>query len=358
MYPNRSSPTVAIHSVFAMLGIASSKPCHVIVKIDIKGAFVQTPMTGEPTYVRIDPKVMRVTVELYPWYALIKSVLIGMGYEVGPTDPWVFVKQVGNCIFILLLYIDDILAIVDKTEAEWLRATLVAHFGTVQFEIGSRLSYLGIEIDIRDIGTVIDMPFYVRQVVADTETRFVVTVYESPGVRSSYVVEDDGEKLPEDRRAWFHSVVAKLLYVAKRARPNILTVVIFLCIIVQGATTEDEQKLLRVLGYLKQSCERTLMLRATDAKCNVVAYMDAAYALHSNSKSHSGVIIYVGGTLCYVSFCKQKCMSKSPMEAELIALSDNLGLVKLFQEFVKFITRKKVSIPVVFQDCNDLAVAS
>jgi hypothetical protein len=25
------------------------------VKIDVKGAFVQTPMTGEPTYVRIDP---------------------------------------------------------------------------------------------------------------------------------------------------------------------------------------------------------------------------------------------------------------------------------------------------------------
>jgi hypothetical protein len=29
-----------------------------------------------------------------------------------------------------------------------------------------------------------------------------------------------------------------------------------------------------------------------------------------------------------------------------------LGLVELFQEFVEFITRKKVSTPVVFQDCN------
>jgi hypothetical protein len=381
MYPNRSSPTVAIHSVFATLGIASTKRWRVIVKIDVKGAFVQTPMTGEPTYVRIDPKVTRVAVELYPrlaeyvesdgclytlllkalygcvqasalWYALIKSVLIGMGYEVGPTDPCVFVKQVGDRIFILLLYVDDILAIVDKAEAERIRVTLVARFGTVQFEIGGKLSYLGMEIDIRDTGTVIDMSFYVKQVVADAETRYVVTTYESPGVRTSYVVEDDAEKLPEDRRAWFHSVVAKLLYIAKRARPDVLTVVIFLCTRVQGATTEDEKKLLRVLGYLKLTSGRTLMLRATDEKSKVVAYMDAAYALHSDSKSHSGVIIYVGGTLCYVSSRKQKCMSKSPTEAELIALTDNLGLVELFQEFVEFITRKKVSVPVVFQDCN------
>jgi hypothetical protein len=91
------------------------------------------------------------------------------------------------------LYVDDILAIVDKAEAERIRATLVARFGTVQFEIGGRLSYLGMEIDIRDIGTVIDMSFYVKQVVADTETHFVVTTYESPGVRNSYVVEDDAE---------------------------------------------------------------------------------------------------------------------------------------------------------------------
>ncbi len=110
-----------------------------------------------------------------------------------------------------------------------------------------------------------------KQVVADAETRFVVTTYESPGVRNSYVVEDDAEKLSEDHRAWFHSVVAKLLYIAKRARPDVLTVVIFLCTRVQGATTEDEKKLLQVLGYLKQTSERTLMLRATDAKSNVVA---------------------------------------------------------------------------------------
>jgi hypothetical protein len=39
------------------------------VKIDVKGAFVQMPMSGEPTYVKLDPKVTKYAVSLYPEYA-------------------------------------------------------------------------------------------------------------------------------------------------------------------------------------------------------------------------------------------------------------------------------------------------
>ena len=45
-------------------------------------------------------------------------------------------------------------------------------------------------------------------------------------------------------------------------------------------------------------------------------------------------------------------MSKSPTEAELIGLTDNLGFIELFQEFVEFLTGKKVNVPIVFQDCS------
>lgn len=39
MYPNKSSPTVAIHSVFTVLGLATSKPWWIVLKIDIKGSY-------------------------------------------------------------------------------------------------------------------------------------------------------------------------------------------------------------------------------------------------------------------------------------------------------------------------------
>jgi hypothetical protein len=46
LYPDKSSPAVAIHSVFTVLGLACQKRWRIVVKIDIKGPFVQTPMTG------------------------------------------------------------------------------------------------------------------------------------------------------------------------------------------------------------------------------------------------------------------------------------------------------------------------
>jgi len=48
---------------------------------------------------------------------------------------------VGDKVFILLLYEDDILAQVDKQEAERLRVHLKKHFGEVQFKVGEKLSY-------------------------------------------------------------------------------------------------------------------------------------------------------------------------------------------------------------------------
>jgi hypothetical protein len=64
------------------------------------------------------------------------------------------------------------------------------------------------------------------------------------------------------------------------------------------------------------------------------------------------VIVYVGKTIVYVSSKKQKCMSKSPTEAELIGLTDNLGMIELFQEFMEFVLGRKVETPLVYQDCN------
>jgi hypothetical protein len=118
---------LTIHSVLNVLGLAPTKPWRIIIKIDVKGVFVQMPMTGEPMYVKIDPKVTRFAVEMYLklaryvesgaclytlllkalygcvqasalWYALIKTELVEMGYEVGLTDLCVFIKQVGKHI--------------------------------------------------------------------------------------------------------------------------------------------------------------------------------------------------------------------------------------------------------------------
>jgi hypothetical protein len=191
------------------------------------------------------------------------------------------------------------------------------------------------------------MSYYAMKILEDVEA----SAAGSPGTKAMFIVDKTAKLLEEEGRKLFHTKTAQLLYLAKRARPDILTAVSFLCTRVQSATEEDMKKLLRVLGYLKSTVSKVLYLRAAGI-VQVRAYVDAAYALHNDSRSHTGVIIYVGQTVVFVSSKKQKCMSKSPTEAELIGLSDNLGLVELFKEFVEFLVGRDIDVPIVYQDCK------
>ena len=97
-----------------------------------------------------------------------------------------FRKWVGDKIFILLLYMDDILAQVDEKEVERLRVHLRKHFGEVQFEVGEKLSYLGMQIEIKDEGTTVDMSFYVKKLLEG----MTVKGQASPGNHSSFIVNE------------------------------------------------------------------------------------------------------------------------------------------------------------------------
>jgi hypothetical protein len=239
--------------VFTALGLASGKRWRVVVKIDIKGAFVQTPMEGE-VYMKVNQRMTSYVINLFPdlkemvhddgclytlllkvmygciqasalWYALIRSFLEELGYECSETDRCVFRLIVEGRIFILLLYVDDILALVDADEAKRLKGHLERKFGTVQFEISRKLSYLGMQLNIKEDGAVVDMTFYVEKLLEG----LTVKTMASPGNHNSFIVDDKAKLLNMEDRKFFHSSTAKLLYLSKRARPDILTVTIFLC---------------------------------------------------------------------------------------------------------------------------------
>ena len=183
-------------------------------KIDIKGAFDQMPMKGEPTYMRLDKSLMEHVNNLFPglknqveldgslyklmlkamygciqvsalWYALIKKFLEDQGY--------------------------NILANVDSKEVEKLKQNLIKCFGTVQFKVSGRLSYLGMQIDIMKNGTVIDMTFYVKQILEGVD----IPVRALPGTKLTLMVAENAKVLNKVDRKEFHSKVAKLLFWSK-----------------------------------------------------------------------------------------------------------------------------------------------
>jgi len=144
------------------------------------------------------------------WYGLIKKFLEDQGYQVSAMDR----KRNGGRIYVLLLYVDDKLANVHDEEAEKLKQNLSKRFGTVQFEVTGRLSYLRMQIDILKQRTVIDMTFYVKQVLEGVD----VPVRASPGTKLTFMVGESAKSLSEGDCKEFHSKVAKLLFLSNTSK--------------------------------------------------------------------------------------------------------------------------------------------
>jgi hypothetical protein len=266
-------------------------------------------------------------------------------------DLCVFRRVVGSKVYLLLVYVDDILIIADTEELARLEKEFVYTFKWITMCVGSSHSYIGMQISVRDGTVTLDMRYYLHKILEYCDASKVAAV--TPSGKDTFAVDDTSRPLTEVNKQRFHTLVAKLLYLLKRARPDIIAVVGFLCTRVRSPTEEDERKLSRVLSYLYGSKNQVMRMRPLGI-FKVEAFVDASFAAHPDGKSHSGTVIQVGGVSVYFSLRKQKCVSKSPTEAELVALSDELGFVELFAEFLGFVTNSEPLKPVVHQDSTSV----
>jgi hypothetical protein len=100
-------------------------------------------------------------------------------------------------------------------------------------------------------------------------------------------------------------------------------------------TVDDWTKLQRVLQYLSGTKEIGIILDAkTDTPLELQAWVDASFAPHDDAKSHTGLIIALGSGPIFASSTKQKLVTKSSTEAELVGISDSLSQVIWSREFM------------------------
>ena len=76
-------------------------------------------------------------------------------------------------------------------------------------------------------------------------------------------------------------MTAKILYVTKRARPDLETTVSFLMRRVSNSNAGDWGKLLRALGWLKRT-KSGIRIIGAQSLTDVYTWIDAAYAVHNN----------------------------------------------------------------------------
>jgi hypothetical protein len=141
------------------------------------------------------------------------------------------------------------------------------------------------------------------------------------------------EPLAQKLKVTFHSIIAKFLYLGKQGRPDILLAVQFLCTRVKQPNNDDLLKLERVLGYLHLTKNRTQIIDDSPFE-GVETYIDVAFLNHPDGKSQSGCMVFLGNKLVHEACRKQKLVTKSSTEAELVALSDYIIEGEMIEELV------------------------
>jgi hypothetical protein len=148
------------------------------------------------------------------------------------------------------------------------------------------------------------------------------------------IQEGEVEKLLHKRAKTFHSIVARLLFAAKRSRPDILLAVSFLTTHVKEPDADDWKKLIRVLSYLQGTLDHCLMLVCTNLD-QLTWYIDGSYASHMDMKGQSGAVLVPGNFAVLFKSSKQKVNTRSSTETELIAVDDALSTIQWTKNFMK-----------------------
>jgi hypothetical protein len=367
-----SSPTVSIYALMTsclMDAIEGRK----VATCDIPGAFLQADWPADrdchlkfegamvSMICDIDPKYKRNIVygrngKKYLYAKLTKAVygtllgailfyeklskqLVDWGYEPNCYDRCTFNKMVDGNQITIQFHVDDLkISHVKQYVIDSILDDLNKQFGTSKKPLaattGDIHDYLGITIDYSETGKVIfTMYDYLEDILAEMPDDMNGGA-PTPASDNLFDVDDESPPLNDKESDFFHRTTARLLFAAKRARPDLQVAVAYLCTRVKCPSQSDYRKLTRVIKYLRRTISIPLVL-GWDGSGQLKWSVDASFAIHKDMRSHTGAVLSMGqGALLSMSM-KQKINTKSSTEAELVGVDDAMNFVEWIQLFVE-----------------------
>jgi hypothetical protein len=286
-----SSPTVATEALILTCLVDAIKGRDVAT-CDIPGAFMQSKMEGKAV-MKLEGVMADMILKINPLqyekytkyergqpvvYVILTKALYGTlqaallflqnlstqleewGFTINPYDFCVANKTVDKQQCTIAWHVDDlkishkdpavVTSILNLLDGRYGQEIVAGERAPLTVTSGKVHDYLGMTLDYSITGKIkIDMTDYVNKVLKDLPTDMDGTA-STPASLNLFKIRDKATPLDAENSEFFHTTIAKLLFLCKRGRPNIQTAIAFLCTRVQTPTSDDYTKLSRTIKYL------------------------------------------------------------------------------------------------------------
>ena len=379
----KSSPTSSLEAVYILLSMKVAENME-LESFDVPSAYLNASLQPGRFHmmsidkhiakllVRVDPRarefvqpdgsiLVEIRRSLYGlpeasklWYDYFTKALTLGGYTVCPHDPCLFMRKRGSEISIIALYVDDCLHIwkgqnIYRELYASLRNAKLPDLKVDKLEGDKSVSFLGLNITMmKDRTLTVNQKGYLKNLLEEHGgyKTYPVTPCTDQLFKITDVVEveetDNVESTP------FASKLMKTRY-CERTRPDICLPLAVLQTKMRNPNEQDDQLLDRVIAYLEGTEDRSMKIRKCDMK--LFAYMDAAFAVHGNRVSHSGIHFTLGkyGNTILCKSIKQKTVATSSTEAELVCIFDGMDYLIWMRNVLEFLGYKQ-GTTTIFQD--------
>jgi len=310
---------------------------------------------GIPTYWKLNKTLYGLPESPQAFYRDVSKLLLDNGYLRTTADPCMFYKHGPNGRFIcMVVHVDDFAIAASHPELteEVLRILQLRYTITISDTLES---YIGIHIEYLPEGNVrFSQPARIEELLKEYNLEKVPPP-RVPMVSSFNDKEQDDS--PQCDHSAFLSLLGKLIFIIK-TRPDIVYAVNRLATRAQRATDKDFQCLLRIVSYLGGTKSLGITFRRDNsadaaAATRLFCYVDASYATHPDSRSHTGYCFGLGDVLNGMFFSrtvKQPNVTLSSTEAENAAAVEATKEIIWFRQLLGELGFPQLEPTIVFCD--------
>jgi hypothetical protein len=368
---DNTSPTIRIQSVYILLNISAFEGRRIMI-IDIKAAYLNAPMDSHQVYVKMRKdlvelllhmkhelkkhvnkdgsivyKVLKAMYGLVEaarlWYDHLSASLIRFGFTVCSSDRAVFKLENSLGKQLIGFHVDDGLVsspniAMENKLLEYLRSI----YAGVNATIEPQCTFLSILInyDIKNKMISLSQPGYIDDILRQNH---ITTLARTPCTGSLMV---KNSTTPIDISA-HRSKMMQLSYLAGKTRPDLAFTVSVLITRLTSPTLGDEAKTNRMLSYVNSTKDLTLNFKPTSLQ--VIASIDASYAIHEDARSHYCTHISLGPNNAPFHFQSGviKSVCRSSTEAELFAVNNGISDLLWAIDFMNELGYPQNTVPIL-----------